>query len=112
MITFFSSIGDDSKWTSSNVSDEDDSISGDGNNSTSTCISQVSVPSYDSSLSSNVPSEGSDIAYPANFSAENFNTTSSRGTGKRSLTRRRTYNIGLPPVTENIGDEETGDEYC
>ncbi|CAF3666279.1 unnamed protein product [Rotaria socialis] len=98
---------EDSKWNNSVVSDEDESISADGNSSTSTCTSQVSLSQYDVTSSANGLSDERDLSFSPNLSVGTSNSPLQRPPSKRSLSRRRTYNIALPTVTENVNAEET-----
>lgn len=85
-------IGDDPKSTHDVIFDEDESISADGNSSTSTCISQLTRSS-----SSN----------QQDLFSDNSNLKPQYLPIKRILPRRRTYNLALPPVTEYLDDDET-----
>ncbi|CAF0815988.1 unnamed protein product [Rotaria sordida] len=99
---------DDSKWSHSGISDEDESISVDGNSSTSTCTSQISVQQYDNTLSSIAGlSDQHETFLSSNLSVDSSKSKTQRPPTKRSISRRRTYNIALPPVAEHINDEET-----
>ncbi|CAF1296901.1 unnamed protein product [Rotaria magnacalcarata] len=98
---------EDSKWNNSVVSDEDESVSADGNSSTSTCTSQVSLPQYDVTSSANGLSDERDLSFSPNLFTGTSNSPMQRPPSKRSLSRRRTYNIALPTVTENVNAEET-----
>lgn len=51
-----------------------------------------------------------EISLSPTSSIENLKPKSPHIPIKRNISRRRTYNIALPPVAEHINDEETGDE--
>ncbi|CAF4328500.1 unnamed protein product [Rotaria sp. Silwood2] len=103
---------EDSKWSHSGVSDEDESISADGNSSTSTCPSQASAQQYDH-ISSTIAavSDQYEMFLSPNSSVDSSKSKSQHSPTKRSILRRRTYNIALPPVAEHDNDEEAGDEF-
>ncbi|CAF1047212.1 unnamed protein product [Rotaria sp. Silwood1] len=102
---------EDPKWSHSGISDEDESISADGNSSTSTCTSQVSVQQYDHTSSSIAAlSDQHDLSLSPNLSIDSSKSKAQHLPTKRIISRRRTYNLALPPVAEHTNDEETGDE--
>jgi len=102
---------EDSKSNPDGISDENESISTDGNSSTSTCNSQVSVPEHAYRLSLSSLSNQHDLFSSPSLFTDNSKSKIQRSLIKRTISRRPTYNLALTPVAEHLNDEEIGDEF-
>ncbi len=103
--------GDDPKSNHDGISDDDESVSADGNSSTSTCNSQVSVQQDDRSSSLSPLSHEHDLFSSPSFFHDNSKTKTPRSSIKRNISRRWMYNLALPTVAEYLDDKETDDEF-
>ncbi|CAF0986211.1 unnamed protein product [Adineta steineri] len=95
---------EDSKTSNDDVFDEDESTSSDGNSSTSTCDSQITVQQSRRKSTSS-------ITYDTSLSNKSSKSKSQRLPSRRNISRRYPYTLALPPLLEHIHDEEIGDEF-
>ena len=96
----FLAVGSDHKGDDS--SHDDESTSSDGHTSTLTRCSHATIQ-RDSDSSATQSSTSSDQYHRAT-------PTRHVSAGKLSRYRRRAYNLALPPVVEQVNDEDAGDE--
>jgi hypothetical protein len=106
----FSLTGEDPKSSYSGFSDEDESVSTDANSSIATCISQINVHQYDHTSYMPSLSDQYQSLSSSSLSIDNSKSKIQRTPAKKSSSRRRGYNLALPPVAEHVNDDETGDE--
>ena len=111
IFSFVFQIGEDSKSNNDDLSEEDESVNIDGNSSTSTIDSQTNVQQDDHQSSSFIVSDQYDTSSSRPLLPDNSKSKSRHSSIKRSLPRRRGYNLALPPVAEHVDDEETGDDF-